>query len=496
MSFALRQPVPVRSEAERIELPYDFTPREYQREILARMDQGCKLMYLVWHRRAGKDKLCWQIMVREAWQRQGLYLYLFPKKTQAKSVVWKGRGKEGVAFLEHIPKALIESKNEGDMEITLKNGSIIRVGGAKDPDSWRGNNALGFILSEYADMQPGLYNEVVQPMLVENDGWCIFNTTPKGKNHAYRMWVMATKEDEDDDWFTSLKTIEDTFDLEGNRIISEAKWRRILKTTPKPTAMAEYMCSWDGFVLGSYFTDEVSAMIDEDRIHVIPVDSNRPVITGWDLGVNDSTAIVFAQVVGLEIRIVDCYQDQGHGLQFYVDYIRNWAIKHKACYSRHFAPHDISVREMTTGVTRHEAAKNMGLRFKAVRKPSLKIHSITALRNMLPRTRVAGGMNGPAEDVITAITEYSREQDDDENFLDKPKKTPRSHMVDAMMTLASGLKIGKRVESSEMRLQSRPLETVASGDMFGFQKIKPDGTVVMDKRMNAPPPAHIEWDSL
>jgi phage terminase large subunit len=40
----------------------------------------------------------------------------------------------------------------------------------------------------------------------------------------------------------------------------------------------------------------------------VPYDEALDVFTVWDLGINDSTAIWFWQVLGKEIRIIDHYE--------------------------------------------------------------------------------------------------------------------------------------------------------------------------------------------
>jgi phage terminase large subunit len=45
----------------------------------------------------------------------------------------------------------------------------------------------------------------------------------------------------------------------------------------------------------------------------VPWEPRWPVVTAWDLGIDDVTAIVFAQVVGREVRVIDYYEAQGRG---------------------------------------------------------------------------------------------------------------------------------------------------------------------------------------
>ena len=39
--------------AEIITIPYKFTPRTYQKELMAAIDSGFKRMIIIYHRRAG-----------------------------------------------------------------------------------------------------------------------------------------------------------------------------------------------------------------------------------------------------------------------------------------------------------------------------------------------------------------------------------------------------------------------------------------------------------
>ena len=64
-----------------------------------------------------------------------------------------------------------------------------------------------------------------------------------------------------------------------------------------------YVCNYEE--LRNYFLHYKNFDIDEDL----------EVETWWDLGMNDSTVITFAQRHGSEIRIIDCYENSGEGLK-------------------------------------------------------------------------------------------------------------------------------------------------------------------------------------
>ena len=54
-----------------------------------------------------------------------------------------------------------------------------------------------------------------------------------------------------------------------------------------------------------YYAVEMAEARDEERISNVPYDRNVGVVTAWDLGMDDGTAIWFAQYVGKEVRLID-----------------------------------------------------------------------------------------------------------------------------------------------------------------------------------------------
>ena len=118
--------------------------------------------------------------------------------------------------------------------------------------------------------------------------------------------------------------------------------------------------SFQASLEGAYFAPQFKRVYIEQRIAVFPREEGIPVETYWDLGMDDITAIWFAQTVSKEVRLIDYYQNGGEGLAHYVDVLRDKGYP----YGRHVAPHDIKVRELGTGKSRWEVAKNLGLDFE------------------------------------------------------------------------------------------------------------------------------------
>jgi len=201
-----------------IQIPHKFNPRDYQLPLLKALDGGNKRAVLVWHRRSGKDKVCFNYMIKKAFERKGTYFYFLPTYTQAKKVIWDNIDNEGFKMLDHIPKELIIGMNSQELKIDLKNGSVIQLIAADTFEKGGvGTNPIGVVFSEYSISSPEVW-DFVRPILKVNGGWAIFNFTPRGTNHAHKILQIARNAP---DWFSQVLTVKDTAILTEEDIQSE-----------------------------------------------------------------------------------------------------------------------------------------------------------------------------------------------------------------------------------------------------------------------------------
>jgi hypothetical protein len=103
-------------------------------------------------------------------------------------------------------------------------------------------------------------------------------------------------------------------------------------------------------------------MLAESRIRPIKIEPDVRVHTAWDLGVADSTAIWFIQCVGRERRLVDYYEGSGVGLGHYAQVLHDKRIQHGWKYGDHYFPHDIKIREFSSGQSRLQSLARSVLR--------------------------------------------------------------------------------------------------------------------------------------
>ena len=64
-------------------------------------------------------------------------------------------------------------------------------------------------------------------------------------------------------------------------------------------------------VEGAYYAQQLTKLYAQKRIGAMPNNGHLPVMTFWDIGVGDSTAIWFVRQVGEELHIIDYYENSG-----------------------------------------------------------------------------------------------------------------------------------------------------------------------------------------
>lgn len=424
-------------------IPYNFTPRDYQLPLLDAMDSGCKRAVCVWHRRAGKDKTLVNLLMKKMTERVGTYYYFFPTYKQGKKILWNGMDKTGFKFTDHIPLALRKRTDNGEMLIELKNGSVFQVIGTDNMDSIVGTNPVGCVFSEYALQNPRAW-DLMRPVLRENGGWAIFNFTPRGKNHGYDLYKMAC---DNPDWFCQLLTVKDTHREDGAPIITEADLEAEKREgMDADLILQEYFCSFSAAIRGAYYGDQITEAENPERprIGVIPYDPALFVHTAWDIGHGDATSIIFFQMVGKEIRMIDFIEDWGKGVEHYVTEL----LSRKYRYGTHWVPHDFFSKQFSSGKSSLQAAQEVaqaqGKKMEFKLAPRLMNtergevqEGIQAVRRNFPRFWID---EVKCKKLLDAIREYKKKWDDNrKTFLDYPEHDWTSHAADALRYLAVSL---------------------------------------------------------
>lgn len=416
----------------RVRIPHKFSPRAYQVPVFEAFDSGIKRGVVVWHRRAGKDRSALNLMIKKMFERVGGYYYFFPTKVQGKKILWDGISGDGFPYMNHFPPELVTNKSDGEMKVRVRNGSVFQIQGANDPDTEVGTNAVGMVFSEWPLMNPQIWN-LTRPIVRENGGWALFIYTPRQHNHGYTLYQMARKNPE---WFTSLLTVDQTQREDGSPVVSAADIEKERQEgMSEELIQEEYYCSFDANVEGAYYAKLITKAEQQGRITRVPVDPRLPVLTSWDLGIDDATAIWFMQASRTECRAVDYLEDSGEGLAYYAKALQDRGY----LYGGHIFPHDVEVRELGTGKSRKETAQGLGIKPLTV-APDLSVEDgIEAVRGIIPVTWFDAEK---CEQGLEALKNYRKEYDEKtKTFKNHPLHDWSEHGSSSFRYFAVGHKV-------------------------------------------------------
>jgi hypothetical protein len=430
-----------------IHLPYKWSTRDYQEPLWNYVMGGGSRAVGVWHRRSGKDATILNLECCKAHQRVGLYWHMLPTLTQGRKAVWNAIDGQGRRLINQVfPHEIRRTKNERDMLIELKNGSMWQVVGSDNFDSLVGSNPVGVVFSEWSLTDPAAW-DYIRPILAENGGFAVFIYTPRGRNHGYRLFRHAEAHP---DWFAQVLTVDDTKKPKighngGPPLLDEFDEPLMVPVIgpeaiqeDRDTGMSEnrieqeYYCSFDAEIEGAYYGKQMALVRKEGRVGPLEILADIPIETWWDIGVGDSTSIVFVQPVGSWFHIVDYYENTGEGLPHYASVLADKAKEYGWTYSDHLLPHDVQVREWGTGNTRIETARKHNLKFQRVARMPVE-DRIEAVRGNLQWCRFNN--TTPVMRLLDCLETYRKEWNEALSVWgDKPVHDWASHGADAFGT--------------------------------------------------------------
>lgn len=376
-------------------------------------------------------------------EKVGTYYYFFPTYNQGKKILWNGIDKDGFKFLDHIPHELRKRTDKTEMLIETINGSIFQIIGTDNVDSIVGTNPIGCVFSEYALQDPIAWG-YIRPILEENGGWAVFNYTSRGKNHGYTLKKFAEM---NDDWFVHVLPATETKVFTEKQLAKE-RAQYIMEDGDDLRFQQEYMCSFKGSMRGSYYGTQMEKAEKDNRITRVPYEPTVKVDTFWDLGIADSMAVWFTQTIGKEVRVIDYYQVDGEGFPFMAKILSEKGY----AYGIHFAPHDIKVRELGSGVSRKETAAKLGINFSVV--PNIGIEDgIQAVRLILNKCWFD---EEKCDKGLECLRQYHKEWDDKGKiFKSRPHHDWSSHGADAFRMLAVGYSKLTKMSGNQFNKQNK-----------------------------------------
>lgn len=412
--------------------------RTYQVEARdAVINKGIKNIYTVWPRRAGKETGHFQTLIECAVRDPGNYAVFYPTRVQGQKIIWDGGiilpdENRYIPFLDMIPSWILRKKDSSDMLITLWNGSTIRINGADHAENKdRGTNYRFVMYSEFNFYLSFKIYTTIRPILRQNKGICIIQTTMKWSNFAFSLYHKIAKNER---WFARYETADTLIDEKGERYITDQMIQEDIEDGMSPEdVQQEYynnVAANDGLL---YFAKAMRTMAEQDRLREDNIIPGLPIYAACDWGRSDDAVFVYFQ-------LIDCTKPNliGEHVNNYMSFVehlylfREFCIAHKLHLECIFAPHDIKNKNASS-VGPLEEAQEAGFQVFVCKAPVSKIISMHNLNSMLSHTTINPTT---CSHIVHCLNNASREIDNKTGmYKNKPKHDEASHGTDAMQTL-------------------------------------------------------------
>ena len=237
-------------------------------------------------RRGGKTFLAMRELCRFAAVPNSEVWMLANSRQQVKSLVW-GKLKKKLSKLNWI-----QTTNESELTILLKNNSLICLKSAEQGDNLRGSSLDFVCIDEFCDIDlEEIFYQIIRPALSDKKGHALFTGTPKAGNQAARdLYDNAlTKKN----WVSFSYTTAD-----GGFVDAEEIEQARQDLSPKVFSQ-EYMANWENFA-GVIFSEFGEHNIREVR----PAAEREPIYVGMDFNVTPMS-VVIGRAISNGIEIYD-----------------------------------------------------------------------------------------------------------------------------------------------------------------------------------------------
>lgn len=387
----------------------------------------------MWHRRSGKDDLALHRTACAAFERVGNYWHMLPEYGQARKAIWDAvnphTGKRRID--EAFPPELRKATRAQEMQIELLSGSSWQVIGSDRFDSLVGSSPAGIVYSEWALANPNA-RAYLRPIVAENNGWQIFITTPRGRNHALTTLQAAKR---DPSAFAQVLDATETGIFTGPQLEAELSSyiAEFGEDYGRSKFEQEYLCSFDAANLGAILARQIGIAEKAGRIREdVDLDPmGQPIQISADIGRRDTATWWFWQPAIGGYRVID--HDSGWGIDA-EEWCDRLAAKlapyklagGKSALGKIWLPHDARAKTFSAKRSAVEIfIDKFGSDKVGITPNSSKSDRINAARVLIPRVEFNGERCRKGLDGLRSWSfEYN---DDTKSFSSEPLHDWASH---------------------------------------------------------------------
>lgn len=333
-------------------------------------------------------------------------------------------------------------------EIRGRNGSLIIFKGMQSYNAQNIKSLEGYdiVWCEEAQTLSEISLRMLRPTIRKDGSELWFSWNPRWDTDAIDAFLRGANKPadaivvevnwNDNPWFPDVLRAEKDQDFKADPEMAEHVWGG----------------GYEIITEGAYYARLIADAEREGRVGHYPYNPARKVVTAWDLGVDDYTAIWFIQDDGMSATIIDYYEASGDGADTNVatalpevfappgdERWRYWSRQvamaelgreQPYSYDRHYLPHDIASREWGAGGrSRIEIAYGIGL--KPIHKGVAvdPAERVGAVRKLLPICRF--NMTPRVELGLKRLRRYRRKWNDALGSYTTPLHDENSHGSDA-----------------------------------------------------------------
>lgn len=325
---------------------------EWQQRVDA---SGAQVKTVAGGRRGGKSIYCGQKISLSALEMQQPFAWFVPTFRNA-TFAWS----EMSTLARQLGKHARIYKDELKIEFPRTRSNTLSAGfvqiiSTSDPDNMRGFPLGGAVLDEAAYIQQRAYTEVIQPSLLDLNGWTLMVSTPNGFNWFHTQYLMGERREEGYESFH--------FTTYDNPFIPAGGIDRLRRTMTEKAFRQE--------ILAEFLADALAVFrnISGCIVHDAPPSERVPgheYVMGVDWGrKHDYTAICILDETDRREVALDRFSQVGFGLQM---------GRIQALFDI-WQPHTILAEENAIGMANVERLQDMSLPVQAFKmtQPSKKL---------------------------------------------------------------------------------------------------------------------------
>ena len=315
-----------------------FKAREYQQEIINIFNSNTYNYFLLcWARRLGKDLLALSLACSSCINKaNSIVYYVFPTMKQGKMMILEGYSNNKKRIIEeviNINSLLLPLKSDklyhSDNTLRFKNGSIIYFVGSQDVNTKVGGNIDLLVISEMALIANKDLLLYLVPSVTNVNGKIILVSTPRFGSEFNRMIKEKSQ-----GWYINILNAYSSkaVDEQGNKIYTDKKLEDTKLLMSKAKFKQDIECDINVANETSIYSESLEQAEFVNNINI----ANKKMYVSEDLGINDSTALVFV----VDNTVIHHYHSTDKATIHYIDYIKTFMQKNNIRDVEIILPHD------------------------------------------------------------------------------------------------------------------------------------------------------------